>query len=893
MSKFPDHAQLANLALIEELYSKYLADPESVDLSWRHFFEGIDFAALLYRKGGEPAPDQSNLRIFGLIQAYRCYGHLLAQFNPLSTQQETPYELALERLGFFPSELDQPFPTLGFCGKKEAPLSEILQALQEIYCSRIGFEYMGLGHPDLEKWIQDRIEPQLFIQLSLEEKHLLLEHLNKSEVLETFLHTKYVGQTRFSLEGAETVIPLLAEMIHWGADLGIEEFVFGMAHRGRLNVLAHILNKPLSSLFEEFEDDTALSFAGNDDVKYHMGFSGETTTGSGKKVTLSIAANPSHLESVDPVVLGQTRAKQTFCQDTERRRIAPVLLHGDASIAGQGVIYETLQLMKLPAYSVGGTLHVVINNQIGYTTLPEEGRSTRYCTDIAKTFGCPVFHVNAEDPENCLFVAKLAVEIRQKFQCDVFIDLLCYRKYGHNEGDEPSYTQPTQYKLIRAKKPIRQIYYEQLLAAGHLEQKVAETLEVSFKETLSQALSQAQEKIEKRSPPTESKLKPVPISTQVDAKRLEKVIETFCSVPANFHLHPKLQKWLTDRRSSITGKIDWATGECLAFGSLLQEGLSMRLAGQDSRRGTFSQRHFIWSDAETGAPYCPLCNLGALDVVNSPLTEFAGLGFEYGYSWSAPNALVLWEAQYGDFDNGAQIIIDQYLVSAEHKWKTPSSLTLLLPHGYEGAGPEHSSARLERFLQLAADDNIQVANPSTPAQYFHLLRRQALQKNKKPLIILTPKSLLRAPVCTSLLNEFTNGSFEEVLDDPKPPTSCRRLLFCSGKVYYDLLAEREKKKRADIALIRIEQLYPLSQEKIQKAIAKYKGFTSSSWVQEEPENMGAWTFLAPQLQACMPPGMKLFFAGRAESATTATGSHRKHKQEQQSLLDQALSQENT
>jgi len=687
------------------------------------------------------------------------------------------------------------------------------------------------------------------------------------------------------------MIPLLAEIIDLGGDLGVEEFLIGMAHRGRLNVLTNILNKPYMGIFEEFEDDTSLSFSGNDDVKYHMGFTGEWKSRNGKKLTVGVAANPSHLESVDPIVLGEVYAKQILKKDAEKNRIVPLLIHGDASVSGQGVVYETLQLMNLPDYSVGGTLHLVVNNQIGYTTLPKESRSTRYCTDIAKTFSCPVFHVNAEDPESCLFAAKLAIEIRQKFHCDVFIDLLCYRKYGHNEGDEPSFTQPLQYKLIRSKKPIRQIYYEQLISAGALEQKIAEALEQQFRETLKGALLKAQEKIAAKvaeKPPAPPNLLQ-PFASAVEAQELKSVIETFCKVPAGFNLHPKLQKWVKDRLAAVTsdGAIDWPTGECLAFGTLLSENISIRLAGQDSQRGTFSQRHLIWIDAETSQPYCPLCQIkrGRFDVVNSPLSEFAGMGFECGYTWAASETLVLWEAQYGDFDNGAQIIIDQYIVSAEQKWNCPSSLTLLLPHAYEGAGPEHSSARMERFLQLAACGNIQVVNASTPAQYFHLLRRQALRKVKKPLIVFTPKSLLRAPACTSHLKDFTTGQFEELLDDPNPPQSCKRLLFCSGKIFYDLLAAR---KQSDVAIVRFEQIYPLHIEKLQKFIAKYKGFTECCWVQEEPENMGAWNFIGPHLQMYLPKGCKFSYVGRPQNPNTATGSHKKYKQEQQALLNQAL-----
>jgi 2-oxoglutarate dehydrogenase E1 component len=594
---------------------------------------------------------------------------------------------------------------------------------------------------------------------------------------------------------------------------------------------------------------------------------------------------------VDPVLLGQTRATQILKNDVEKKRVLPLLIHGDAALAGQGVVYESMQLMRLADYSVGGTIHLVLNNQIGYTTLPKEGRSTRYCTDIAKTFGVPVFHVNAEDPESCLFAAKIAIEIRQKFQCDVFLDLLGYRKYGHNEGDEPSYTQPVQYRLIRSKKSIRQIYCDQLIKNGQLEQKVAETLEADFKETLRAASAEAATK-EKGKGPTE----PPPfdpfqsLDTGVDQRVLKAILEKFCLVPEGFHLHPKLQKWLQDRSKMWDRNIDWSTAECLAFGSLLLEKIPLRLAGQDSRRGTFSQRHMVWSDTENGALYYPLSSLGQgrFDIVNSPLTEYAGLGFEYGYSCGSSQGLVLWEAQYGDFDNGAQIIIDQYIASAEQKWNVTASLVLLLPHGYEGAGPEHSSARLERFLQLCARNNMQIANASTPAQYFHLLRRQALRRVKKPLIIFTPKSLLRASANVSPSSAFLRGNFEEILDDPKefnaPP---HRLLFCSGKIYYDLMLEREK-RNLQIPIVRIEQLYPLHMEKLQKTIDKYKGVKEIFWVQEEPENMGAWTFLAPRFASFLSKGVTFKQLSRPPNSTPATGSHMKHKQEQMLLVEAAL-----
>ncbi|HSX37945.1 MAG TPA: 2-oxoglutarate dehydrogenase E1 component [Chlamydiales bacterium] len=883
MAEFPDYATLANLEFIEKQYRHYLHNPDSVDFSWKYFFEGIDFAGFLYKRREKVESVTEIARIFDLIQAYRRYGHLQAPVNPIE-ETRIAEELDLANLGFAESELDQSFPTLGFCGKDTAPLKELIDALQKIYCSRIGFEYMDLGNRDLEHWIQQQIEPKLLLEITPAEKHWLLSYLNKSEIFETFLHSRYVGQTRFSLEGTETAIPILAEMIERGEERGIEEFWIGMAHRGRLNVLANILNKPYSTILEEFEDDTALSFFGNDDVKYHVGFMGEFQTKREKKVRVGFPANPSHLESVDPVLLGLVRAKQVIQNDVEREKIAPILIHGDAALAGQGVVYETMQFMRLEGYSVGGTIHLVLNNQIGYTTLPIEARSTRYCTDIAKTFGVPVLHVNAEDPESCLFAAKLCVDIRKTFKCDVFLDLLGYRKFGHNEGDEPSFTQPVQYKLIRSKKTIRQLYYEELAASGTLEKQIADLGDAEFRKTLDRSLSAAQSKEKKQAPSKQQNINPFAfVKTGVERSVLEEVVEKFCNVPPQFHLHPKLQKWLEQRKKMLEGNVDWATAEALAIGSLLLEHKSIRFSGEDTRRGTFSQRHMIWSDVENGQQYCPLCEMresqGRFDVINSPLTEYAGLGFEYGYSCGDQSALVLWEAQYGDFNNGAQIIIDQYIANAEQKWNTVSSIALLLPHGYEGAGPEHSSARLERFLQLCAGYNMQIVNASTPAQYFHVLRRQALRTTKKPLVLLTPKSLLRTSSCVSPIRECIEGSFQEVLDDPNPPHSAQKVLLCSGKIYYDLILEREKRKNCRTAIVRIEQLYPLHEEKLHGVIKQYPEWV---WVQEEPENMGAWSFLSATL------GPKLKRVSRLANATPATGSHTKHKQEQKMLIDQAL-----
>jgi len=852
MGRLPSFAQFSNVGVLEELYAKYVQDPASVESSWRLFFEGMEFS--------REETSNRGLRAQELIEAYRRFGHLLARVNPIARQEARAPELELKSLGFKESELGELFPTHGLLAAPEAPLRELIDALKAIYCGNIGFECIDLGNQALESWIQKRLEPRLETTASSDEQKLILEYLNRSELFEAFLHTKYVGQKRFSIEGCETLIPMLAALIDSGT---ADEYILGMAHRGRLNVLANLLNKPFEVIFQEFEDKfLPLQFEGSGDVKYHKGFTAKSTSYSGKEVELHLAPNSSCLESVDPVVLGLTYAKQ------KKHTACAVLIHGDASIAGQGVVYESLQLMRLPGYTTNGTIHIVVNNQVGFTTPPEQGRSTRYCTDIAKTFGCPVFHVNAEDPESCLFAIKLAVQIRSEFKTDVFIDLNGYRKYGHNEGDEPVYTQPLDYAIIRAKKSIRELYAEKLGQVG----------ELSFKETLLKHFERAKGDIQAL--PEQrygSEWKPLGtdtvVETAVSEDKLRQAVENYCRVPPTFHLNTKLQKWLEERKNSLNGKIDWSTAECLAFGSLLAEKVPIRLAGQDSQRGTFTQRHAVWIDQENGAAHNPFGSL--CEVYNSPLSEFACLAFEFGYSWAMLDGLNVWEAQYGDFTIGAETVIDHYLTTAERKWARHSNLVLLLPHGYEGQGPEHSSARIERFLQLAAHDNIQVANPTTPAQYFHLLRRQALRPMKKPLVIFTPKSLLRAPACVSALSSFTTGSFQEVLDDT---TSARRTLLCSGKVYYDLMA----KKPADMAVVRIEQLYPLRLDKLRQYVRCPEIF----WVQEEPENMGAWEFLQPHLQEIF--GGRVKCVARERSEVTATGSHKQHVRELDKLMNEVF-----
>jgi 2-oxoglutarate dehydrogenase E1 component len=896
------NGQIGNIALIEELYQRYNEDPSSVDISWQRFFDGMEFASVLNRNV-EPAADET-LRIRDLIDQFRRFGHLEVQVNCIAEAPPPPAEeLSLKALGFRDADLDRTFPSCGFTPNPTATLRELTNALRNIYCSRIGFEFMHINDPSIVEWFQKRLEPFLQIDLPIEKKQFLLELLHKAELFEVFIHTKYVGQKRFSIEGAETLIPMLAEMIEMGAEGGMDGFVMGMAHRGRLNVLTNILQKPYSVIFQEFEDVLPKIPEGNGDVKYHKGFSARVKTKAGPSMDLHLSANSSCLESVDPIVLGRTRGNQVVSADQARKKTGSILIHGDAALAGQGVIYEIMQFMSLPGYGTGGTIHIAVNNQIGFTTLPEDGRSTRYCTDIALSFGCPVLHVNAEDPESCFFAAKIAVEFRLQFGRDVFIDLNCYRKYGHNEGDEPAFTQPGAYSLIRAKKTIRELYLEKLVALGVMEPNVADTWDVAFRQTLDAALQRG--KGEEPHLPTERygihwKEAPAektlfePFDSSAKESVLRQALDGYCKIPAGFHLHPKLQKWVEERKASLQGKIDWGTAECLAFGSLLLQKVPVRLSGQDSERGTFSQRHAMWVDQETNQKYGPYSVLGSelggslFTVYNSPLSEYAVLGFEYGYTESNLNALVLWEAQYGDFSIGAQIITDHYVASAEQKWARYSSLVLLLPHGYEGQGPEHSSGRIERFLQLCGVNNMQIVNATTPAQYFHVLRRQALRPIKKPLIIFTPKSILRLPACSSKLSDFTAGGFEEVLKDPSPPQKIERVLLCSGKVFYDLLVQREARKRAGVAIFRIEQLYPIHEEKLRALLQSAGSCKDFRWVQEEPENMGAWEFIQPHLDELLPKEATLRYVGRARSAVTATGSFRQHKVELDHFMNEAF-----
>jgi 2-oxoglutarate dehydrogenase E1 component len=764
---------------------------------------------------------------------------------------------------------------------------------------------MHIQDTRIRRWLQERMEPRRNRpNFSRRQKLRVLMDLHYAELFEKFLHTRYVGQKRFSLEGAETLIPLLDAVVDKAADGGVREIVLGMSHRGRLNVLANTIGKPYQEIFAEFEDNfLPESIDGDGDVKYHLGFSADRVTAKGSRVHLSLTPNPSHLEAVDPVVEGRTRAKQQLFNDLERTTGIPLLIHGDAAFAGQGLVAETLNLSELAGYATGGTLHVIVNNQIGFTTSPNDARSTTYCTDVAKMIQVPIFHVNGEDPEAAVYVAELALEFRQTFHKDVVIDMYCYRRHGHNEGDEPSFSQPIMYRKIRERPSLTEIYTEQLIMRGDLTADETEAIDNEFQNKL-----QASQQEVKKGPPRQRSMagfagrwegltphySPAPLATGVPYETLQKITEALTHVPEHFTVNPKIARLLETRHTEMNERkpVDWAFAEALAFGTLLLEGTPIRLSGQDSRRGTFSQRHAVLHDARTGESYYPLNALGPgqapFSAYDSLLSEAAVLGFEFGYSLDSPGTLVLWEAQFGDFANGAQVIIDQFISCSSSKWQRDSGLVMLLPHGYEGQGPEHSSARLERYLQLCAEDNMQVCYPSTPAQYFHVLRRQMKRNFRKPLILMTPKSLLRHKAAVSPVEELIGGHFQEVIDDPAAdPERVRRVLLCSGKVYYDLLERRaQDEKGAAVAIVRVEQLYPFPVEPLRRDLARYrKAKDEVVWVQEESLNMGAWTFMEQRLRAMKYP---VKYVGRDSSASPATGSLKVHQREQKELVEAAV-----
>ena len=848
-----------------------------------------------------------------LINMFRVRGHLLANIDPLFPKVQYHPELDSSNYGFTVWDYDREFITDGLAGKRSATLREILNILHETYCQSIGVEYRHIQDPDEKKWLQDQMESTRNKgNFSLEEKMLMLNKLIQAENFEKFIHTKYVGHKRFSLEGMETIIPVLDYLNDEAAKEGVEEIVYGMAHRGRLNVLANIVNKSLFSIFSEFEDivDTRSS-QGSGDVKYHLGATGEYETLSGIKIKVSIASNPSHLEFVNPVVEGIVRAKQTRTEDIERKKTLAVVLHGDAAFAGEGVVAETLNLSQLKGYTTGGTLHIIINNQIGFTTDPKEGRSTTYATDVAKMVQAPIFHVNGEDPEACLWVTKLAYEYRQKFKKDVVVDVLGYRKYGHNEADEPSFTQPLMYKVIKGRASIKEIYETQLLKAGTVTEADIVRLENIYNGRLNEAFEKAKgthQEFKHEDPMalTKAEINTIQLDkkTEITGEDFNKIVDALVKFPSGFNVHGKLKKFIESRRDILTDEnspIDWSFAEALAFGSLVQEGITVRLSGQDVSRGTFSQRHVVFADAETGHEFIPLNALASKDAklepVDSSLSEIAVLGFEYGYATADPMALVIWEAQFGDFANAAQVIIDNFVVSSYSKWNLHNNLVMLLPHGQEGQGPEHSSARLERFLTLCADDNMYVCNVTTAAQYFHLLRRQAklTGTDRKPLALMTPKSLLRSPLAASHKKDILEGKFWEVIEDINLAgniNDVKTIILTSGKICYDADKYRTENNIKDAAIVRLEQYYPFPEDLLIFVLAQYKNAKSLVWLQEEPENMGAYNHLALDLIRLVQNKMKFYAVCREPSASPAPGSNKVFQITQKEIIAEAFSVSN-
>jgi 2-oxoglutarate dehydrogenase E1 component len=908
-----------NADLLDEYYQRWKQDPASVDSSWSAFFEGFELG-LSPNRNGEPRialgregeiteADRFQDFVDGLIYNYRILGHTQAQIDPLSqTPPETP-ALTLSALGLADVPPDTVVASRFFQSSRPMTLREMIDTLHAIYCGPIGVEFMHIQNETVREWVRDRMETRITLpQPDAAAQKKLLRCLMEAETFEQFVHTKFIGQKRFSLQGAESLMVILETLLAGCPEAGIREIVMGMAHRGRLTVLANFLRKSYNIIFKEFSENYIPDLvAGDGDVKYHLGYESVRKIDSGAEVAIRLAANPSHLEIVDPVVEGKARARQRILEDTEKRKkVLPLLLHGDAAFAGQGIVAEVLNLSQLPGYETGGTVHVIVNNQIGFTTLPAEARSTMYCTDVAKMIEAPIFHLNGDDPISVEFVSKLALEFRQRFSRDVVLDMYCYRRYGHNETDEPSFTQPKLYKRIYAHAPVTKLFKDRMLQSGALTAEESGTLEREFRSRLETALGEVQTSEVKskkdfhRGFEESSAVFQPPYShhepeTKVSKELIDMVVDRITRVPEDFMVQPQVKKLFLDRRRKLHqtgGPYDWAFGEALALGTLLVEGTPVRLSGQDSRRGTFSQRHCVLYDTVTRQRYIPLGNLkegqARFCVYNSMLSEAAVLGFDYGYSLDFPDMLCLWEAQFGDFANGAQVVVDQFIVSSESKWQRPSGIVLLLPHGYEGQGPEHSSARLERFLQLCAEDNIQVCNLTTPAQYFHVLRRQVRRDFRKPLVIMTPKSLLRNERATSRLSDFTQSSFQQVLGPTLigQPADVRRVIFCSGKVYYDLLAYLESNRTGDTALVRIEQLYPLSLELLDQVLGDLGNASKWVWCQEEPRNMGAWTYIAPLLRQMS--GREIEYAGRAPAASPAVGSKAWHDQQQKELVQHAF-----
>ncbi len=935
-----------NAEYVLTVLEQYKADPDSVDASWKHFFQGFELAATLKAQGllgeegagstngkssssngavaheafgadsdshgGEATPENFDSRslqsrIDSLIYHYRDIGHMKADIDPLGLRILEDKNLKIEDFRLTPDHLDQEFFKEHFrYGAPSTTLRELLANLDSTYCGSIGVEYMDIQSTEQRRWLQNRMEPFLNKEpLSRDARLRCADLLQQATAFEKFLHSNYVGQKRFSLEGGETLIPVLDELINTSAEHGVEQIVFGMAHRGRLNVLANTIKKELSKIFSEFEDNfQPNTIMGDGDVKYHKGYSSDHITPTGKKVHLSLTANPSHLEAVDPVVLGRVRSKQRNMGDTERRRAVGLLIHGDAAFAGQGIVQEILNLSQLEGYRTGGTIHVIINNQIGFTTIPFDARSGNYCTDIAKMIQAPIFHVNGDDPDACLRVAKIAAEFRARFQKDVVIDLYCYRRHGHNEGDEPSFTQPLLYEFIKKHPAPFEIYNNHLIEQGvstaHELKQLAEAYDAKLKAAYEEAHNNQGNAIPDSYHKEWEGISPdwsyAPAKTAVSKKLLSEIAECWTRFPQGFKPHTKVEAVMKKRQDTVKkGEgIDWAGAEALAIGSLLLEKVPVRYSGQDCRRGTFSQRHAVLWDRESATPYIPLLHIrqageqARFCVYDSCLSEAGVLGFDYGYSLDNPNMMICWEAQFGDFANGAQTIIDQFIATSQSKWNRVSPLVMMLPHGYEGQGPEHSSGWLERFLQLSAEENMQVCNMTEPSQLFHVLRRQFKRKFRRPLVIMTPKSGLRNPRVVSSLKAFTDGGFEEILDDSRSldAKKVQNIILCSGKVYYDIIEALEAAPRPDTAVIRIEQIYPFHGEKLMNILSRYPKAKHFTWCQEETQNKGAWSFVEPVLRDLLKTEIR--YAGRERAASPAVGSLRLHKQEQEQLIQLAL-----
>ncbi|GGH70910.1 2-oxoglutarate dehydrogenase E1 component [Phaeocystidibacter marisrubri] len=891
-----------HIGFIDDLYEKYLKDPDSIEPSWRSFFQGYDFSREVYGDDPMGAVDSQALDdvrreflVLDLIQGYRSRGHLFTETNPVRARRKYSPTLDIQNFGLEEADMDREFMAATEVGLPgPAKLSVIVKHLQNMYCRSIGVEYMYIRNPEVTNWVKSWLhQNENSTVFNQDEKVRILHKLNEAVAFESFLNTKFVGQKRFSIEGAESLIPAMEFTIDYAAQGGVEEFVVGMAHRGRLNVLSNIFGKPRKQIFSEFEGKAFVEDEFDGDVKYHLGYS-TTKQLAGHEVKLNLAPNPSHLEAVDPVVEGIARAKINNDYNGDQSKVMPILIHGDAAVAAQGVVYEVIQMEGLSGYATGGTLHIVINNQVGFTTNYLDARSSTYCTDIAKVILAPVLHVNGDDPEALVHAMRFAVEYRQKFNKDVFIDLLCYRKYGHNEGDEPRFTQPLLYKEISRHPNPREIYSKKLMEFHDLQESVLTEMEKEFKAMLEEDFDESK-KIEKnfitpfmesdwseyrQSVPEDFELSP---ETGLKVETLKKIAETITTLPNDLKFINKIKRLFKDRNAQVfeRNSLDWGMGELMAYGSLIVEGFNVRISGEDVERGTFSHRHAIVKVEDSEQRVCRLDEIpgreGRFAIYNSLLSEYAVLGFDYGYAMASPKTLTIWEAQFGDFANGAQIIIDQFLAAAEDKWKVQNGLVMLLPHGYEGQGAEHSSARLERFLQLCAQYNMQVANITTPANFYHALRRQMHRPFRKPLVVMSPKSLLRHPKVVSSLEEFSSGRFQEVIDDTQiDAKKAEKVVFVSGKLYYDLLAEREERNDETTALVRLEQLYPLPEKQIKDVLAKYAHIDKKIWAQEEPANMGAWTHILwrfpERLELCAPA------ASAAPAAGSSKTAHARHRQ---------------